>query len=134
MLTDWILPLLVGTITGILSGFGVGGGSLLLIYLTAFAGISQHQAQAINLLYFLPAALTSLPSHIKNGYVDKRTLFPAILAGLFLSGLTAWLSTGLDMTLLRKLFGGFLLCIGISELLRKEPKKDYSKGEKAKNA
>ena len=130
MLTAWMLPLLVGTITGILSGFGVGGGSLLLIYLTAFAGISQHQAQAINLLYFLPAALTALPSHLKNGYVDKKTLLPAILAGLLCSGLAAWLSTGLDMTLLRKLFGGFLLCIGISELLRKEPKEEG----KTKNA
>lgn len=55
----WLIALLAGTITGILSAFGIGGGSLLLIYLTSFAAIDQHQAQGINLLYFLPAA--SLP-------------------------------------------------------------------------
>lgn len=51
----WLIALLAGTITGILSAFGIGGGSLLLIYLTSFAAIDQHQAQGINLLYFLPA-------------------------------------------------------------------------------
>ena len=40
----WLIALLAGTITGILSAFGIGGGSLLLIYLTSFASIDQHQA------------------------------------------------------------------------------------------
>lgn len=73
---------LAGAVTGVLSGFGVGGGTLLLIYMTAFAGVEQHLAQGINLLYFLPTAATALPAHIKNGYVDKKTAMPAILAGL----------------------------------------------------
>ena len=38
-MTQWLLPLLVGAATGVLSGFGVGGGTLLLVYLTAFAGV-----------------------------------------------------------------------------------------------
>ena len=53
-MTGWLLPLLAGTATGVLSAFGVGGGTLLLIYMTAFAGLPQDQAQGINLLYFLP--------------------------------------------------------------------------------
>ena len=57
----WLLPLLAGTATGILSGFGVGGGTLLLIYMTTFAGVPQNLAQGVNLLYFLPAAATALP-------------------------------------------------------------------------
>ena len=68
---------LAGAVTGVLSGFGVGGGTLLLIYMTAFAGVEQHLAQGINLLYFLPTAATALPAHIKNGYVDKKTAMPA---------------------------------------------------------
>ena len=63
----WLIALLAGTITGILSAFGIGGGSLLLIYLTSFAAIDQHQAQGINLLYFLPAAAAALPAHHKHG-------------------------------------------------------------------
>ena len=63
----WLIALLAGTITGILSAFGIGGGSLLLIYLTSFAAIDQHQAQGINLLYFLPAAAASPPQAWSSG-------------------------------------------------------------------
>ena len=53
-MTAWVIALLAGGATGILSAFGIGGGSLLLIYLTSFAALDQHQAQGIKLLYFLP--------------------------------------------------------------------------------
>lgn len=114
--SDFWIPLLAGTVTGILSGFGVGGGTLLLVYMTAFAGVEQRLAQGINLLYFLPAALLALPAHIKNGYIETRALLPAISAGLVCAALAAWIATGLEVTLLRKLFGGFLIVIGVSEL------------------
>lgn len=115
----WLIPLLAGAITGVLSGFGIGGGTLLLIYMTTFAGLPQPLAQGINLLYFLPTATTALPSHLKNGYIDKKTVLPAVLCGLCTSALSAWAATALEVALLRKLFGLFLLYIGISELLRR---------------
>lgn len=115
-MTDWLLPLVVGTATGVLSGFGVGGGTLLLVYMTVFAGLDQHLAQGINLLYFLPAALMALPAHVKNGYIQKPVLLPAILAGLVCAALAAWGATALDVALLRKCFGVFLIVIGAMEL------------------
>lgn len=118
----WIIALAVGAATGILSGFGIGGGTLLLIYLTTFAGVPQTLAQGINLLYFLPAAASALPAHIKNGYIDKAVLLPAILAGLAGTALGAWAATALDVALLRRIFGGFLIVIGLRELFRKTPK------------
>ena len=108
-MSGWLIPLLVGAATGVLSGFGVGGGTLLLVYMTTLAGLDQHLAQGINLLYFLPA-------HLKNGYVEKGLLFPAISAGLLCAALASWAATALDVDLLRKLFGGFLILIGLSEL------------------
>ncbi len=117
-MTDWLIAALAGAVTGVLSGFGVGGGSLLLIYMTSFAGVPQTLAQGINLLYFLPTAATALPTHFKNGYVEKQTLLPAIAAGLVCSALTAWAATALDVELLRKCFGGFLILIGLKELFR----------------
>ena len=99
-----------------LGGTGVGGGTLLLVYMTTLAGLDQHLAQGINLLYFLPAGLTALPAHLKNGYVEKGLLFPAISAGLLCAALASWAATALDVDLLRKLFGGFLILIGVSEL------------------
>jgi len=117
---EWIFDFLAGTATGIISGFGVGGGTLLLLYMTAVRSLEQHLAQGINLLYFLPAAGAALPTHLKNGYVDKKSVLPAIFSGLISTALAAWFSTGLELELLRKFFGGFLIFIGLSELLRKK--------------
>ena len=114
-----LLAVLAGAVTGVLSAFGIGGGSLLLIYLTAFAGIDQHQAQGINLLYFLPAALAALPAHRRNGLLERGAIVPAVCAGLAASAAAAWV-TGL----LRKLFGAFLLVIGLRELFQKDRAKD----------
>ena len=118
-MTDWLIAALAGAVTGVLSAFGVGGGSLLLIYMTNFAGLAQDLAQGINLVYFLPTAAAALPAHFQNGYVEKKALLPAIGTGLVCSALTAWAATALDVGLLRKCFGGFLIVIGLRELLRK---------------
>ena len=113
---EWITAALAGAITGVLSGFGIGGGSLLLIYMTSFAGVEQNLAQGINLLYFLPTAATALPAHVKNGYIENAALLPAILAG---TALAAWAATAMEVGMLRKCFGVFLLVIGVRELFRK---------------
>ena len=115
-MSGWPAALLAGAAAGVLSGFGVGGGTLLLVYMTAFAGLDQHLAQGINLLYFLPAGLMALPAHLKNGYVEKKALLPAIGAGLACAAGAAWAATALEVELLRKLFGGFLILVGLSEL------------------
>lgn len=116
---EWILPLAVGAVTGVLSGFGVGGGTLLLVYMTAFAGVEQRLAQGINLLYFLPAGLLALPAHVKNGYIEKPVLVPAIAAGLVCAAAAAWAATAIDVVLLKKLFGAFLIAVGVRELIQK---------------
>ena len=116
---EWLTAVLAGAVTGILSGFGVGGGTLLLIWMTAFAGVPQDLAQGVNLLYFLPAAAMALPAHFKNGYIDKKTALPAIAAGLAGTSAAAWAATAVDVALLRRCFGVFLICIGLRELFRK---------------
>ena len=123
-MTQRLLPFLVGAATGILSGFGVGGATLLLVYLTVFAGVDQQTAQGINLLYFLPAGLMALPSHFKNGYIRRQALRPALTAGLLCAAGTAWLATALDMTVLHRCFGGFLILIGLHECFGTPPKNE----------
>lgn len=119
---SFLIPLLAGGVTGILSGFGIGGGTLLLIYMTTFAQISQDAAQGINLLYFLPTAATALIGHKKNGYLRKEAAWPAILCGLVGTALAAWAATALNVEVLRKCFGVFLLFVGLHELFRKKAK------------
>ena len=65
-------------------------------------------------------ATTALPAHHKNGLLEKKAILPAIFAGLAAAGLAAWISTGLDTRLLRKLFGLFLLYVGITQLVQRD--------------
>lgn len=117
---SFFIALLAGLATGVLSGFGIGGGTLLLIYMTSFAHLDQNLAQGINLLYFLPTAATALLYHKKNGYLKKQAAWPAILCGLAGTAVAAWLATALDVEILRKCFGVFLLFVGVHELFRKK--------------
>lgn len=119
---SFFIALLAGLATGVLSGFGIGGGTLLLIYMTSFAHLDQNLAQGINLLYFLPTAATALLYHKKNGYLKKEAAWPAILCGLAGTAVAAWLATALDVDILRKCFGVFLLFVGVHELFRKKAK------------
>lgn len=111
-----LLNFSIGLLTGILSGFGIGGGSLLILYLTAFAGVNQLQAGGINLLYFLFCAPAALISHIKNKLINKKAALVCTMAGVFTSILAAYLASGMDVHLLRRAFGVFLLYIGVKEL------------------
>lgn len=110
---------LAGVICGLLSSMGLGGGTLLLIYMTTWTELSQTLAQGINLLYFLPAAGSALPAHLKHGYIETAVLLPAILTGLTTAAFTAWLSSSMDTELLHRCFGFFLIFLGVSELFRK---------------
>lgn len=102
--------------SGILGGMGMGGGTALIPVLTLLAGVEQHVAQATNLIAFLPMAAISLSVHKKQGNVDLAGAAPvAIAAVLFgvLGGLAASLAPG---EALRKLFGAFLVILGLKGL------------------
>lgn len=117
-----VISVAAGAACGILSGFGIGGGSLLMVWMTAVLQMEQRTAQAINLLFFLPTAAASLVFHVKSGQVMWRATVPAVLAGLVTAALSAWAATMMDAHALRKIFGVFLLFVGVSEIFRK-PKK-----------
>lgn len=105
-----------GVVCGILSGFGIGGGSLLMVWMTAAASLDQKTAQSINLLYFLPTSLGALIFHIRNRQVRWQAVIPAALCGCVTAALTAWLAADLEVELLRRMFGAFLLLVGLTEL------------------
>ena len=117
---------LAGLICGVFSGLGIGGGTLLMVWMTAVVGLEQQAAQGINLLYFLPTAACALFFHIKNRLIRWRVVLPAILCGCLTAVGAAFLATGIDTGLLRKLFGGFLILVGIRELFtaQRRAKKD----------
>ena len=113
-MTEWLIPFLCGLGASIISAWGVGGGTLLLLVMTLFLGVDQRTAQGINLLFFLPTAISALVCHAKNGYLDKPTLKAAIPAAVLAGAAGAWLATAVDVNLLRKPFGVYLFLSGIS--------------------
>lgn len=112
---NW-LNFAVGFATGILSGFGIGGGSLLILYLTGAAGVPSYRAGGINLLYFLFCAPAALVAHWRGGRIEKSTVLLCAGTGAVTSVLTALLAGGMESDWLRRLFGILLLYIGLREL------------------
>lgn len=111
--------ILAGAACGVLSGFGIGGGSLLMVWMTAVMGLEQAAARSVNLLYFIPTAAAALFFHFKNGQICKKALLPAILCGCAAAVGGAILAGHLEPGLTRKIFGFFLLLVGVKELLAK---------------
>lgn len=111
-----LLAGIAGLVCGVFSGLGIGGGTLLMVWMTAVMDMEQRMAQGINLLYFLPTAACALIFHIKNRLIRWRVVIPAAIAGCLTAAGAALLATAIDASLLRKLFGGFLILVGLNEI------------------
>jgi len=116
-----VFLLAASIVSGGIGGMGIGGGIVLIPVLTTFFGIGQKDAQFVNLIYFVPVALSALWVHMRAGRVEwKKVIYMALggVAGAFLgSALAGVIKTGL----LKRLFGLFLFAVGIDQL--KKPKK-----------
>ena len=129
---SWLVPALAGAATGVLSGFGVGGGTLLLLWLTMVQGMGQLQAGGINLVYFAACALPALWGHLRRGLVDKSAALWSALAGVPTCVAASLVASQLEVSLLRRAFGVFLLVVGLRELFSKtESKEEAHKSVKA---
>ncbi len=119
-MTAWLLPLGAGLFSGILSSWGIGGGTLLLLMMTLFLDVEPSMAQSINLLYFLPTAAAGLLYHRKHDLLDKTAIRSAALWGIGAAIVGAFLSTVLDTALLRRPFGVYLIVMGLITLFSKQ--------------
>ena len=115
-MNDILLPILCGLGTGILSAWGVGGGTLLLLVMTLLLDVDQRTAQGINLLFFLPTAAGALACHVRSGCLDRPTLKSAVPPAVLAALAGAWLAVRLDVDALRRPFGVYLLLSGVSLL------------------
>ena len=114
-----MISILAGTLMGFLSGLGVGGGSLLILWLTLVQHVEPPAARGINLLYFLPTAFIAGFFRWKQGAIPFRKIFPAMISGCAAALLFSFLSSGLAVEVLKKLFGGLLILTGLREFMYK---------------
>ena len=117
-MTAWLLPVLAGFCTGILSAWGVGGGTLLLLLMTLFFGVAQADDMDITLLYFMPKADMGLLYNRKKGMMERAVLRSAAPWGTAAAAAGALAATAVDTDLLRRPFGIYLLLAAGSLLLR----------------
>ena len=111
-----VISILVGTVLGFLAGLGIGGGSLLILWLTFYVGMEHSMARGINLLFFIPAALVACLFRWKQGKVELKRILPAVIGGCAAAGVCSLLAGCLDLEVLKKLFGGLLILTGLREL------------------
>lgn len=120
MLESIPFVLVLGTVLGFLSGMGVGGGSLLVLWLTVVLDMPPETARSINLLFFIPSALIACCFRRKQGTLELRPILPAVISGCIAAALFSWLGAAMETALLKKLFGGLLILTGIRELCYKK--------------
>lgn len=115
-----IAVILAGVISGILGGMGLGGGGVLILYLTIFGGVEQLRAQGINLMFFIPSAAVALAIYLKRGAIKIKPLIPFIIGGVPGVFLGIFISSALGSNLLSKVFGVALFAFGLREMFYKE--------------
>ena len=114
---------IAGLASGVLSGMGMGGGTILIPILTLFLSMDQHAAQGVNMLAFLPGALLALLIHRRDGRLKAKTALPLLLWGIIGAIGGAFLATCLEAEWLKKAFGVFLIVLAFLQFARSGKKK-----------
>ena len=124
MLNHPLISIVVGALLGFLTGLGTGGGSLLMLWLTAVLHMNPAQARTINLMFFLPCALISTILRLKKGNVPIRQILLPALFGCGAAAVFSVVGQKIDTAQLKKLFGVLLIFTGLRELfyLERKPK------------
>ncbi|MBR3162515.1 MAG: sulfite exporter TauE/SafE family protein [Clostridia bacterium] len=111
-----MIYILIGLISGIFSGIGMGGGTILLLILTTILGMEQHVAQAVNLIFFIPTSIAAIIMNIKNKSVDLKLIGIVASFGIIGAIIGSKLVVKTDVSYLKKIFGAFLIVIAINEI------------------
>ena len=117
MLSSVAFSLLLGGVLGFLTGLGTGGGSLLLLWLTLVLKMDPVTARTVNLMFFIPAAVTASAFRLVRGGIPYRKIALPALAGCVSAAVFAMAGSGIDTEYLKKAFGILLIITGIRELL-----------------
>lgn len=111
-----LTEILIGVVSGIVSGTGMGGGTILIFLLTFILGIEQHTAQATNLIFFIPTSIVAIIVNLKNKNIDLKLAIIISIFGILGAIIGANIALSIDVSYLRKAFGVFLAVIAINEI------------------
>ena len=110
------MEIFIGFVSGIISGLGLGGGSTLIIILINFMGISQHVAQATNIIFFIPTAIVAIIVNARQKLIDFKIANQLVFFGIIGTIVGANISIRIESTKLKHYFGIFLIIIAFYEI------------------
>lgn len=111
-----MLEVFAGIISGIVSGTGMGGGTILILILSIFMEFDQHVAQATNLIFFIPTSIIAIISIMKEKLINWKLGLPVAIFGIIGAIIGAKFSVGMNVNYLKRYFGIFLIFITIYEI------------------
>ena len=111
-----MLETLTGLISGIVSGTGMGGGTILILILSFFMGVNQHTAQATNLVFFVPTSISAILVSIKEKLINWNIGITIAVSGIVGAIIGAKISADMDVNRLKNFFGIFLGLIALYEI------------------
>ena len=111
-----MINILSGVGAGIISGFGMGGGTILIFLLTSISGIDQHVAQACNLIFFIPTSIAAICINIKNRNVELKLALIISVCGIIGAIIGANIAVKTNVEILKKCFRAFLAVIALHEI------------------
>ncbi len=117
-----IISVIVAFIISILSGLGVGGGGLFVIYLALFTDTPQLTIQGVNLVFFLFSASASLLIHLQKRKIFFLAVCIMSLFGIIGALAGSFLSANVEEALLKKAFGIMLILSGSISLFKTRKK------------
>lgn len=117
MLSSTVFSIVLSGVLGFLTGLGTGGGSLLLLWLTLVLNMDLQTARTVNLMFFIPAAITASALRLFRGSIPLRKITLPALAGCVCAAVFAIAGSHMDIKHLKTAFGLLLIFTGIRELL-----------------
>lgn len=100
----------------LLSGLGVGGGGLFVVFLNLFTDTPQLTAQGINLLFFLFSSGSAVCVHLSKRQIFGTAVLVMALSGIVGAVVGSLLSSVIGQNILRKIFGIMLVVSGMMSL------------------
>lgn len=110
-----MLAILFGFMAGIVTGLGMGGGTILILLLSVFMGLEQHIAQATNLVFFIPTSLSAIFVNLKQKNVNLKIALSISIFGIIGSVIGSRISEKISSEMLRKCFAIFVFAIALRE-------------------
>ena len=116
-----IISAIASFVIAILSGLGVGGGGLFVIWLTMIEGLDSISARGYNLLFFVFSASAALVFHALRKRLRLRLVIFMSLFAAVGTAVGVFLGQRISPDLLRRFFGILLVVSGGYTLISKLP-------------